>query len=110
MSDPQMALDTVYKLVEIASVLGGVVFVSVRIGRTSQRFETISAQQAKEIGELKDNVRELSKLVTSNALLDQRVVNLAERMNRIDVRMDELAHGEGYVLPLGSLGKRGSKE
>jgi hypothetical protein len=74
-----------------------------KLGRAVERFEGIGVQQANEIGELKKAVSGMGELITKMAVSSERLDGLMTRMNRQEVRLDELAHGEGFVLPLGGV-------
>jgi len=50
-------------------------------------------QQATEIAALKDEIKELSKLVTEVAVQ-------SKRLDILEQRYEELRHGEGFVFPL----------
>ncbi len=89
----QVSIDTAFKLIEIASILGGGGLVSFRLGRNSQVVREAMRQQAAEIAMLKDEIKELSKLVTEVAVQ-------SSRLDMLEKRYDELRHGEGFVFPL----------
>jgi hypothetical protein len=89
----EVSIDTAFKLIEIASILGGGGLVAFRLGRNSQVVREAMRQQAAEIAMLKDEIKELSKLVTEVAVQSKRL-DILER------RYDELRHGEGFVFPL----------
>jgi len=89
----QFSLDTAFKLIEIVSILGGGGMVAFRLGKNSQVVREAMRQQAAEIAALKDEIKELSKLVTEVAVQSKRL-DILER------RYDELRHGEGFVFPL----------
>jgi hypothetical protein len=89
----QVSIDTAFKLIEIASILGGGGLVAFRLGRNSQVVREAMRQQAAEIAMLKDEIKELSKLVTEVAVA-------SKRLDILEQRYDELRHGEGFVLPL----------
>jgi hypothetical protein len=90
MTDPSLNLDTILKLIEIVSVIGGGGVVAFRLGRVTTQFEAGMSQQAKEIAELKGDVKAVNKLITDMALQSQR-------MDALDKRLDELAHGRGFI-------------
>ena len=92
MSD-QFSLDTAFKLIEIVSILGGGGLVAFRLGKNSQVVREAMRQQATEIAALKDEIKELSKLVTEVAVQ-------SKRLDILEQRYEELRHGEGFVFPL----------
>lgn len=91
------SLDTILKLVEIGSILIGGGTVSFTIGRTLARFETSLTLQAKDVIDLKTDVKKIGELMTTVAVQNQRMDGMSERLNMIDKRFDELRHGEGWV-------------
>lgn len=52
-----------------------------------------------DIVEIKMDLKILNKVITDVALQNQRLDNQGDRLNRIDIRMDELRHGRGYITP-----------
>ena len=88
-----VSLDTVFKLIEIVSILGGGGLVAFRLGKNSQVVREAMRQQAAEIASLKDEIKELSKLVTEVAVQ-------SKRLDMLEQRYEELRHGEGFVFPL----------
>ena len=88
-----VSLDTVFKLIEIVSILGGGGLVAFRLGKNSQVVREAMRQQAAEIASLRDEIKELSKLVTEVAVQ-------SKRLDMLEQRYEELRHGEGFVFPL----------
>ena len=88
-------LDTILKLVEIASIIGGGGLVAYRLGRTASRVEAAMTLQATEISTLKEEIKTLGGLVTQVAVQ-------TTRLDMVEKHLDELRHGEGFVYPLGS--------
>ena len=89
----QVSIDTAFKVIEIISILGGGGLVAFRLGKNSQVVREAMRQQATEIAALKDEIKELSKLVTEVAVQ-------SKRLDMLEQRYDELRHGEGFVFPL----------
>ena len=89
----QVSIDTAFKLIEIVSMLGGGGLVAFRLGKNSQVVREAMRQQAAEIAMLKDEIKELSKLVTEVAVQ-------SKRLDMLEQRYEELRHGEGFVFPL----------
>lgn len=97
---------------EIAAVVGAaaalfgviltVLFSASRIGRMSGIMEESVRVQNQMIGELKEEIRELSKVVVTMAVQSTRLDEFMAGLSRIEKRVDELAHGEGFVFPLGA--------
>ncbi len=76
-----------------------------KLGRAVEKFEQIGTQQAREISGLKDAVAGIGDLVTKIAVSNVRMDEMNARISRHEARIDELAHGEGFVLPIGSRAK-----
>ena len=88
----QISIDTAFKLIEIVSILGGGGLVAFRLGKNSQVVREAMRQQATEIAALKDEIKELSKLVTEVAVQ-------SKRLDILEQHYEELRHGEGFVFP-----------
>jgi hypothetical protein len=50
-----------------------------------------------DISEIKTDLRVLNKVIADLAVQTSRLDNQADRLNRLDVRIDELRHGKGFV-------------
>lgn len=85
--------------VELVTIIGSVGIVVYKLGSVVTRFEAIGEKQAGEIGELKEDVKAVSKILTEVALQNQRQSALEERVNRIDRLLEDLRRGEGFILP-----------
>lgn len=85
--------------IELVTVVGSVGIVVYKLGNVVARFEAIGEKQAGEIGELKEDVKSLSKILTELALQSQRQTALQEQVNRIDRLIEDLRRGEGFILP-----------
>lgn len=97
-------VDPFLKGLEIITVGAGAGAVFYKLGQTTQKFEMIGAQQAKEITQLQASVEKVAigqnrmeELITKVALQGQRLDNQAERINMLDKRIDELRRGEGLI-------------
>lgn len=101
MPDPSL-LDTSLRIAELLAVLGGGGIFIFKSGRTASRFEQVVRQQSLEIGELKTGVQAIQKLITQNAVMDERLVNMGTSISRLEDWYDELRRGEGFVFPLGA--------
>jgi len=86
--------------IEVLTVFGSVALVLFKLGRTVERFELIGAQQAKEITELKEAIKDIGKVITTQAVESKRSDVFAERLNRQDALIENLRRGEGYILPI----------
>ena len=49
------------------------------------------------VGELKEDIKALNKVITEVAVQTQRLDQMAERMNRQDRMIDELRRGIGFI-------------
>lgn len=49
---------------------------------------------------VEDQTRQIANVVTNMATEKTRLDNQGDRMNRIEKKVEELAHGEGFVIPL----------
>lgn len=97
-ADP--SLDTILRVAEIFSILGGGGLVAFKVGRSTEAMDAAVAAQEKtaqalksEIDGLKEEVKQVGKILTQLALQEQR-------LNMLDKRYEELRHGEGFVFPL----------
>ena len=71
-----------------------------KIGRMAGIMETTLANQNTMIGELKAEIKALANVVTTQAVQNSRIDSITDWVTRVDKRVDELAHGEGFVFPL----------
>ncbi len=87
MIDWTISLGNIGTVVAIVFVGGGFYWQQVL---DSRRFKL-------DIVEIKTDLKILNKVITDIALQNQRIDNQAERLNRLDSRIDELRHGKGYI-------------
>lgn len=87
-------------IVESLTTLSAVGVVVYKLGRAVEKFEAVGKQQAKEITELKEEVKIIADVVTKLALANQRQDVLEQRQNRYEAIVDDLRRGEGYIFPL----------
>jgi hypothetical protein len=92
------SLDTVLRVLEILSIIGGGSAVAFGIFRfifkmeaAIQALNAISQRQSNDIGDLKLEIKKLNDVLTSLAVQ-------AERLNLLQHQIDELRHGRGLVL------------
>ena len=97
-----MELESVIRIIEAIAILLGGGFVLFKIGKAVSKFEVISSQQSKEITELKDAMSRIGDIITQMAIQTQRQDAFAQRITQVEKRVDELAHGEGFIYPLGT--------
>lgn len=121
MTDTALSLDTGIRLAEVVSIIGGIAFGSVRIGRLSGRFEVLITQQGKEITELRNHiapifevttalavqrvelaavqisVAEVGQAIVALAKQDERLINQAKRIDRTEQDISDLRRGRGWI-------------
>jgi TolA-binding protein len=116
MSEMSDLLEIGFKVAEIGSILVGGIMLIRKLGHDSAklegkldsqsaRVEDTLRQQNVVVGELKDDIKALNKVVTEVAVQTQRLDQMAERMNRQDRMIDELRHGMGFVRGLKGVDK-----
>ena len=94
---PDLSLDSFLKIGEITAIVGSAAAALIAVGRSTSRVELRITRQSDDITDLKNDVKELNKLMTAVALQSQRMDMLNERINMMDRRYDELRHGQGWV-------------
>jgi hypothetical protein len=92
-----MSLDTVLRVIEIISIIGGGGLVAFKLGRSTEKMQasievqTISAKrQSDDIADLKHEIKQLGAILTKLALQEQR-------LDMLDKRYEELRHGDGWI-------------
>jgi hypothetical protein len=50
-----------------------------------------------DISEIKTDLRVLNKVIADLAVQTNRLDTQSERLNRLDMRLDELRHGKGFI-------------
>ncbi len=91
-------LESILKVLEIFSIVGGGAVVAFRLGRTTQKVEEAIAtqnilmkEQASDITDLKFETKKLSEVVTQLAVQHTR-------LDRIEDDIRDMKHGRGYVI------------
>jgi hypothetical protein len=79
----------------IAGGFGIVTAVKVNVAVLGAKVDMHATATAAAIAELKAEMKPMNTMATQQAVLDQRLLQLEQRVN-------ELAHGEGMVLPFKS--------
>lgn len=98
---------------EISIVIGlvvnvvAIIIAILRVGHAIGKFETIGAQQAMEIKELKLATAKLGDVIKDLAVQSNRQDNIETRQLVLERHMDELRRGDGFILPLPGI--RGSQ-
>lgn len=77
-----------------AVVLLGILW---RLAVMATKFETIGIQQASEISQLKDEVKEVAKVVTALAVQSTRLDTMGSRLAMQEKLIDDLRRGEGFI-------------
>jgi hypothetical protein len=88
MIDPN--LDTVLRVAEIFSIIGGGGLVAFRLGRSTAQMHEATLRQSAEIEDLKVEIKQLGAILTKLAVQE-------ERLNTLTRWYDELRHGSGFV-------------
>jgi len=83
----------------IIAVIITIITVTGRLARLAGSLEASLSAQNEIIRELKIEVIELRKVVTDNAVLNSRVTALEQQVTIQAKSIDELRHGEGYIIP-----------
>src|SRR5580658_435529 len=92
--------------VAFASFFLTFIITMIRLARMAGSMETTLGNQNHVIRELKDEVILLRRVVTDVAVFQSNLNNLAQQVNRIDTQLNELRHGEGFVVPIGGTSGR----
>jgi hypothetical protein len=87
MIESSISLGNLFTIAIVIFSAGGF-YVATRSGMNSM---------AESITLLTIDIKELSKVVTTVAVQNQRIDNFGERLNIIERRYDELRHGEGLI-------------
>ncbi len=82
-------MDTILKALEIISIVGSAGALMYRLGRTTQKFEQVGAQQASEISQLKVAIEKMGTLAVVTARQDERMNAMDQRMLTQGQRIDE---------------------
>ncbi len=61
--------------------------------------QVYDAKEFKEdITEIKLDIKILNKVIIDMALQTERLNNISKRVDRVEVKVDELSHGEGFII------------
>jgi predicted transcriptional regulator len=88
-----MDMDTVYRISELVLVLIGIGGILYRLGRMTEKFEQIGKQQASEISDLKDAVKELVKSNARLERMEERQLSEGKRLDRLEARINQYVNG-----------------
>lgn len=78
----------------IMSLAGTCIFYAFRSGRFAENILTMQ----KEITELKEVAKSLAVIITAQAVQTVRQDSQGERLNILDKRVEDLRHGEGFIV------------
>jgi len=98
--EPQLSFGELSQIVQTIAVIGGGGIILVKMGRMMGMFEQIGTQQAEEISEIKGELKDLGKLLTTVAVQKNEINNLRDQVVMMQRQMDDMRHGEGFVLPI----------
>lgn len=85
-----------------AAILGLIVtilLVTGRLGQMAGTLETSLSNQESIITDLKNEMVELRRVVTQIAVFSNRLDTQDQQVTLLTKRLDELAHGEGFIVP-----------
>lgn len=91
-------VELIFYSLNIIALVGGGIIILLRMGRMMGAFETIGAQQATEIGEMKQELKNLNALITTVAVQKAEMASMQQQISLLTGWYDELRHGRGYVL------------
>jgi uncharacterized coiled-coil protein SlyX len=82
----------------IVAVVGTIIAVTARLGKMTGTWEVSLLAQNTIIHELKVEIIELRRVVTDIAVFNARLAAIEQQQALQAKAIDELRHGEGYVL------------
>jgi len=92
--------DLIIRAIEVLALIGGGGIFIFKMGRAVSRFETVAERQSDDISDMKNDMKNLTKVMMEQAVHEQRMTNLSERQTLVEKQVDDLRRGEGYILPL----------
>lgn len=90
-------LSTIVQLLEIVTMVSGVGVMLYKLGRAVTSFELIGSQQAKEIGEMKTEIKGLNVLLTTVAVQKAELINMHEDITLLRRSHEELRRGRDAI-------------
>lgn len=90
-------LGLLFQAVELLGMFGGGAIILIKMGRMMGTFETIGNTQAREISELKEDIKSVNNVITQVAVQKAEIASLDQRVGLLMTWYDELRHGHGYV-------------
>lgn len=88
----------------IAAVILTLLLTTGRLGKMAGTLETGLSNQNRIIGELKDEVVTLRKVVTDIAVFNNRLDNQGSQIGALVQTIEDLRHGRGFIVPFERLG------
>lgn len=76
-----------------------IVMSTAKLGKMAGSLETGLMNQNMIIGELKDEMISLRKVITDMAVFNSRMESHERQFTSISLAIDELRHGKGFVTP-----------
>lgn len=73
-------------------------------------FQTLKSGQdvlSRKVSDLEEDVRDLKLILNTLGKHDEKFVNIASNMTRMQKEIDDLRRGEGFIMPLSSGARRG---
>lgn len=95
--DSGLTLTQTVQIIEALAMIGGGGLILIKMGRMMGMFESIGRQQAEEITEIKDEIKEIRTVVTTVAVQKTEINNLRDELTMLRTTVDELRHGKGIV-------------
>jgi uncharacterized coiled-coil protein SlyX len=83
----------------IIAVIGTIIAVTARLGKMTGTWEVSLHAQNSIIQELKMEIIELRRVVTDIAVFNARLAAVEQQQALQAKAIDELRHGEGYIIP-----------
>ena len=77
----------------VVSLAGSILFYAFRSGQFAESIKTMQ----REIKDLKEVSKDLAKIVTTQAVQNNRLDTAAERLNMMDKKIEDLRRGEGLI-------------
>lgn len=104
-----VSLDTLLRLLEIVSLVGGGIFIAFKFGRATARIELsivtqkeLSDAQNKAIekwqGEMKEEIKKIGDILGELAVQAERMRGQDERLNMLRRDMEDLRRGHGFIV------------
>lgn len=83
-------LDTAYRIAELSVAAAGVGAILYRLGRMTEKFEQIGQQQAGEIRDLKDAIKEMAQVLIKTERIEARQLAEGKRVDSLEEEIRQL--------------------